>query len=505
MKIESFPGPGFSAKAQGYLGGGVTPERHVSIMQQVGSRLGQPYAFGFVNNREVNPRLRGWIKYRTFKNMMTNSHIVNTGVTLYLDMVMKSKLSFLPAIPEGEEGDEDAKMYADMAEQILKEDPKTPLRKIMARIAMFRFNGYSVQNWWARRREDGVITVADVSERIPETIEEITSDDHGEVQQFVQRLHTGQYGVIPIMNAVYLVDDSLHTEPEGTGLCRSLFPYWEQVESFRNLEGIGYEKDMRGIIKGSFDIEGAIEEAIEKLDEGATDAQIADFVAAKTKDLADFVFGKRKQSRTGVIVDSSVHEGVATDGTNRPINARKQDVELLENEESSFSDLEITIKRIEREMATVMGIQQVMLGDGKTGSWALAKEQADEFGLRVGSSIDAVAEALREQILKRIFMLNGWPLEMLPTVTAELPNYVTADEKAGVLTKLNGMDTRDPAVDDIRAQAGLPPVPEEIKESNEEMREMEMEQMANPPEDPMRKGRKKKKPAEKDSKQKDLL
>ena len=484
------------------LRGGITPERRASIRQQVGSRLGQPFAFGFVNNRELNPRLRGWIKYRTFKNMATNSHIVNTGVTLYLDMVMKSKWKFMPAVIEGNPMYEQAKMYAELAKQILVDDPKTQFQRIVGRAAMFRFNGYSCLNWWVRRREDGIITIVDISERLPETIEEIDSDENGEVTQFVQRMHTGQYGVIPVSNTVYLVDDSLHTEPEGTGLFRSLYPYWEDMESYRNLQAIGYERDMRGVMKAWADIEGEITKAEETLGEGATDEEIMAVVMAKIKPIYDFVRLQRKDKQTSIVMDGGVAVGERADGSTQAIAVRKNDVAPLEVEDMSFDDMEVTLKRIEREMALIMGIQQVMLGDGSRGSWSLAKEQADEFGVRVSSSIDMVVDAFREQILKRIFMLNGWPMEMIPTITAEMPDYVSIMDKAKSLKDLEELDVRDPVHDVLRAEMRLPPVPESLKQEKTRMQENSMGGESNDPS--MEKGKKGKK-KKTDTMQKDLL
>ena len=425
-----------------------------------GSVQGQEHVFGSVNVNERDSALRGWKRYRTFINMALNSHIVSTGVSLYLDLATRSRWEFVPA-QNGEGMDRDGEgKYAEMSKQILMEDPMTTFRNIVARSSMFRFNGYSVQNWWVKRdKEAGMITIDDIENRPPETIEDINVDIRGNVTDFEQRTLTNQLVRIPKSLSLYLADNSIETKPEGSGLYRSLYPHWIKLQRYNQLLGYGFETDLRGVPIGLFPMQERYV-AIKRDHPGWTTEQINQAVMQEMQPLLDFIKNHIKTPERGTVLESAVYS--ALDEAARPIPARKHDIRVLENEGTSFGNVENSIIRLEREMALIMGIEQSTLGSDSTGSWALAKVQSDQFGLRVTSSLNGLSDAFRDQLLKPVFILNGWDTNLVPDIKVELPTYTPPVEQAAILQQLNmlAVHPEDTVIDEIRAAIGLSRMPE---------------------------------------------
>ena len=191
---------------------------------------------GLVDTKERDKQLASHDeRHRTYGSLLRNTSIVAASVRYYLNLVAKSEWSFEPS-----EADTTGE-YAEKLEEILTSDPRTPWHRIVRRSAMYRFYGFSVQEWRAKRREDGTITFADIRPRPQATIERWDVDEEGEVIGMVQtRPQDRQYLYIPRSKALYIVDDSLDDSPEGLGLFRHMVSPAERLSRYEQLEGFGY-------------------------------------------------------------------------------------------------------------------------------------------------------------------------------------------------------------------------------------------------------------------------
>ena len=199
---------------------------------------------GYIESREKSPELGSQrARYETYSNILTNVAIVAAGVRYFLNLIGNSKwiVHAEGSTPE----------LATLAEEILMKDPSTPWSRIIRRAAMYRFYGFSVQEWTARRREDGRITFLDVAPRAQSTIERWDVDRVGDVLGIVQRSPQTQEEIyLPRGKVMYLVDDSIHDSPEGLGLFRHLVDPANRLRRYEQLEGYGFEADLRGIPVG---------------------------------------------------------------------------------------------------------------------------------------------------------------------------------------------------------------------------------------------------------------
>ena len=146
--------------------------------------IGVPIYGGYIVTQEKHPSLATPDqRYRTYSDLLANTSIAAAGVRYFLNLIGGTQWQFLPAV----EGDTQAQEYADLATQMLTEDPATPWHRVTRRMSMYRFWGFSIQEWTAIKRDDGRMTFADIEPRAQRTIERWDVDDAGKLYGVVQR------------------------------------------------------------------------------------------------------------------------------------------------------------------------------------------------------------------------------------------------------------------------------------------------------------------------------
>src|SRR6056297_3638302 len=136
---------------------------------------------GYVQELEKDASLTGRERYRTFSQILADTAVVSAGVRYFLNLAAGATWSFEAAEdhPMGEE-------LAEAAQRMLTEDPETSWARIVRRAAMYRFYGFSVQEWVMKRAEDGSLTFADITPRPQITITRWDVDVGGGVLGMIQ-------------------------------------------------------------------------------------------------------------------------------------------------------------------------------------------------------------------------------------------------------------------------------------------------------------------------------
>jgi hypothetical protein len=408
--------------------------------------MGRAVYGGFIQENETSSDLTGDKRFETYSEILANTSIVATGVRYFLNLTAKAEWSFVPAEhPEGQK-------YADLAEEMLTEDPRTPWHRIVRRSAMYRFYGFSIQEWTARRREDGLITFADIAPRAQRTIKRWDIDeDTGDVLGMLQTLPQSQREVyLPRQKVMYMVDDTLEDSPTGLGIFRHLVAPAARLRRYEQLEGFGFETDLRGIPVGR----GPFSELAKMVEDG--DLTAADRIAIE-KPMRDFIENHIKSPKLALLLDSKTYE--TQDETERASNAKQWDVELLKGGSTSFGDVATAISRVNKEMARVLGVEQLLLGDDAAGSFALSKDKTNSFFLLVDGTLREITETVTDDLLKTLWQLNGFPEEAMPTIANEAVRFQDVEQIAASLRDMASagavMSPDDPAIGEVRDLLGL--------------------------------------------------
>lgn len=427
----------------GLLGG--RRDTKVRPTETVG-HIGTAIYGGFVVSNEVESSLQDRARFQTFSQILANCSIVAASTRYFLNLIGGADWSFVPADhPRGSE-------YADLAEEILTIDPYTPFARQVRRAAMYRFYGFSIQEWTARRRADGILTLRDVAARAQITIERWDLNLDGTVNGVVQRNPQDQQEVyLPRGKIVYLVDDSLNDSPEGLGLFRHVVESARRLERYEQLEGFGFESDLRGIPIGR----APYSELAQRLRSGEITIEQAREAVAP---LENFIKNHIKKPDLGLMMDSTVFTG--QDEERNPSATPKFDLSLLTGSATTLPDAARAIERVNREIARVLGTESLLLGSGE-GSLALARDKTHQFALVVDAALVEIGAAFRRDLLDVIWKLNGWDPETRPELTARSVSYRDVEQVARSLREMSlagaVLPPDDPAINEVRALLGLSP------------------------------------------------
>jgi hypothetical protein len=329
-------------------------------------------------------------------------------------------------------------------------DMSTPWQKVVRRAALYRFHGFSVQEWTAYRRPDGAVGVRNIAARPQSTIEQWDVGEHGEVFGVVQRSpSTGLDIYLPRWKLVYLVDDSISDSPEGAGLFRHIVESVRRLKRYEQLEGWGFETDLRGIPVGRA--------PLAKLQELVKSGEINDAQADEAlSGLRKFLQGHVRNPALGLLLDSVTYEDLET---RRPSSERKWDVDLLRAEATSQPEVLRAIERVNREIARVLGIEQLLLGDNGVGSFAMSKDKSRNFAIVIDSALQEMRQQFEKDVIGPIWRLNGWPDESRPRIKTDRLEFRDVEEVTAALERLARAGATimpdDPAVHDVRQILGL--------------------------------------------------
>lgn len=401
---------------------------------------------GYVEVIEKDPRLAGANRYQTYRDMMCNTSIVAAGLRFFLNLISKPEWKW--EAPEGSETTE----YTELVEEALK-NCVTSWPRIVRKSGLFLFHGFSIQEWTAKKNKEGKIVFADIESRPQNTIERWDVNPQGTILGVEQRPAMGMPVYLDRRKLLYLVDDTYTDSPEGMGLFRNLIGPAETMKRYRELEIVGFDRDLRGIPIGKAPL-SFLQDLVDKNQLSPEDRDKI------LQGLRNFVQMQAKGKATGAIIDSDIYEGMNADGQ-QPTAVAKWGLDLLQGGSTSHKELAEANIRLTEDMARIMGIEGVLLGSNNFGSMALSKDKSSNLYLNVYSTLNMIVEAVGRDLVDMLWALNGLPEEEKPKgkvgqirerdiseVTAALREMATA---GAVLAP------DDPAIDEVRRMLALSP------------------------------------------------
>jgi hypothetical protein len=418
--------------------------------------LGAPgfQAFGgMIVSNETNPDLKDRNKYKTYSELLANAAIVATGVRTFLTLISNSKWTVKPA----EEDNAMAQEIADFIQDCM-DDMATPWYRVVRRSAMYRFYGFSVQEWTAKKRVDGKIGMLDIEVRPPVTITAWDFDDTNKVEAMIQTSPQTQEEIrIPRWKTIYAVDDTLNDSPEGLGLFRHLVDRNRVLKRYEQLEGQGYETDLCGIpiAKGPLKY---MDEAVKAGTMSARDREHA------LSNMQSFLSDYTRTPNKSLLMDSAVYRdgGETKPHTSTPL----WELELLQGSDRDFESMANAIRRVMFEMAMILGVESLMIGANGIGSLALSRDKSQRLYMLVDSTLQELQEIMEHDFIWPLMQLNGFPAELMPTFETEAIQYREITDVTGALKDLatSGAPimSGDPVVNEVRAMVGLDPVPDDL-------------------------------------------
>ena len=408
---------------------------------------------GEIQTNEANQDLTGSARYRTYSDILANVSIVAAGTRYFLNLLSKADWSVQPATGDGV-NEAQAEALAELVEDMMH-DMTTPWFRVIRRAAMYRFYGFSIQEWTAKRRDDGFLGMMDIEPRPQATIDrwdvDITGTVHGVIQDSPQ---SGREIYLPRGKIVYLVDDTLSDSPEGMGIFRHLAEPATRLQEFQKFEAYGYEMDLRGVPILRAPI-AAIRAAVESGNMSGAEAQTA------IANLQSFLQSHSRSPKAGLLLDSAVY--MTTDERQSPSQVKQYDLETVQADSAdSAVAIGTAIERLNRELARTLGVEHLLLGGDGAGSLALSRDKTNNFGLLVDSSLMELRVSMENDFLGPLWKINGWDPALMPSFRIEQIQYRDIEQITAALKDMAiaGLTPDDPAINEVRRLLGLSDAPE---------------------------------------------
>lgn len=433
-------------------------DKRPSPFKEVGA-AGFTSVGGYLYDREKNPKLRGSKKYEYYEDLIANVSIIAAGVRFYTTLISSTEWKFEPRDDSAQ-----AQEYADFYNRIIGEMQGT-WQQTVRQSSMFIFNGFAAIEKTAKKLDDGTIGIHSLEVRPCRTFTRWDIDDNGNILGLIQtRPNSGEELYIPRDKLVLLQDQLFSDSPEGQGLIRCCAETADRLKSLQLLERISGERNLSGI-------------PIAKAPLAALDAAVAageiteEQKKASLQGLADMVSLVRKGEQTGIILDSKTYDSVSD--TSRNVSATSQwALELLTANSSGLAELDTVIRRLNMEIARIMGVEMLLLGDGSTGSMALSQDKTKSLMLSINSSIKDIESQFQKDLVPWIGRLNSFDEKLLPRLTGsevsarEIGDLIAAmrDLSAAGLT----LNREDEAAKELFSILGLTPLDPNLEVTPEE-------------------------------------
>ena len=387
-----------------------TNRRNVIATRTIGSSGTAVYG-GYIVEKDKESSLTGVNRYRTYSELFANTTIVAAGVRYFLNLGGSAHWKVLPVVGEDKKISPEAQEMADLVQKMLFEDMVTAWDHVIRYLLIHRFMGFSMMEWTAEKRKDGYYSFSHIEARPQWTIEEWDTDRSGRVKGVNQRSPQDQrYTYLPRGKLLYAVDQTFTDDPRGIGIFRHIVKISKRLDDYENLEQQGYRTDMRGI-----PIAYAPLSEIEALKTAGklTPAQ----AQAAINPIIALVRNHIRGTDTGMVLESDVFKGIGEDKT--PITKRKYEFELLNGGSLGFVPLSATIERMNREIARVLGVEQLLLGSDSSGSLALSRDKSRAFFLQVNAGLSHIQKMLQRDVIDVLWRLNGFDPELKPKLFHE--------------------------------------------------------------------------------------
>lgn len=321
---------------------------------------------------------------------------------------------------------------------------------------------------------DGFYGIRKIASRAQWTIskfdvDEKSGDLKGVEQDTIGKLNNNY---IPKNKLMHYRTTVVNNDPSGRSILRNAYKSYVYLTSLQTTEGIAVERELNGI--------PIVRIPSEYLSDDATDEQKAVRMSAERigRDL--------KFNEQGSIVLPS--DPYIIDGE-KATSIRLVDVELIASMGTRNIQIDPIIKRYQHDIARSVMAEFLMLGSGSSGSYALSKSKTDIFLRSVESYINTIYDVINMQLIKPLWMLNGFPIETMPKIVAGDVAPHDLDQISSFVRNLNGADidltNQIEIVNALMEVAELPHV-DEVKyneglENKKKQREAEILKLAQPP------------------------
>lgn len=412
--------------------------------------------FGGIPQEEIRTELNFPKTLSTYKQMLLHP-ACNAPISMYKAMLSKATLRVLPCSnPTAKE-----KKQAQIVETMLAE-MDIPMQDVIASALTALDCGFAPLEKVFRIRtkengsmyDDGLIGIKKLALRHQGSVDNFVFDDDGnEVLGMKQNLayvndpfgryktRTSSTVVLPREKFMLFTVGGNKSNPYGTSPLRNVFLPWKYLQAIEELEASGVAKDLQGI--------PFMKIPAQYMSAEATPEQKLAYAGFQ-----NILRNLQQNSQAGVVLPSDTDPE-----TKQPLF----DLELLATVgQKSFDTTKI--KEYYRTMIFIgLSADILLMGNTQTGSFALGAIKNSLTSTTVESYLSDILRVFNEDLIKHIYLLNGWDVTRRCTLDSEgfaeidLDSYSKAINRIGATGYLPR--TLD-VINDVMSKMGLDALPE---------------------------------------------
>lgn len=325
--------------------------------------------------------------------------------------------------------------------------------------------GSAYATWTARRQSAPAagarLGLADLTWIPLGTIDRWDLDPQGRLLGFAQRdPQTAAEVPIGRERLLHVRDLPTTNHPAGDGALRTVAEAGRSIIALSKLLKKGFEKDVNGvpIVWGPLAEKKAL---IGKIPEGGTKVYTAADFARDVAPMFDFVDADKRKDG-GLVFDAAPY----TDVEGNPSGSRKYDAKVLSASSSSHAQI---MDRINDEIwygLAALGCEWMAMGRAN-GTQAMHVSKAAMFAMVVSSSLTRFAGAFTRDVVRSLWILNGWDPanpsdpQNLPTLewdALELSDVASVVNAIAQALSAGGVEPgrADDVIDAVLSNMGLP-------------------------------------------------
>lgn len=410
---------------------------------------GVKYSGGFLSD-EFHPKLRGTLAYKVFREMRDNDAICGS-VYYSMDTMIRGTPVSIEAVDEGPE----ALKVKDHVTACL-DDMDVGFSDFLSDVNTAMWAGFAVHgcSYKVRRGpdapteflrsqyDDGLVGWQSLPARSQDTLQEWKFRNDGRVLGVYQTAEPNYMRTYLDMEADHLLHFRVvnnRGNPEGRSLFRSAYRSWFFLKRIQELEAIGVEKDLVGML--------VFQLPLDYFQKGAD--------SDKTDTVERFrIVGER--ARRGE------HECIVMPTEEDSEGKTGFSASLLSSGGRRPIDVNEIIKRLESRIALSLLGEAALLGmqgTGSSGSWAMHSDKTHMAAMALHAFMSSIESVMTRKAIPRLVRACGWPVALSPSFkfgdvetddSSPLATSISALVSAGVMVPGPQLDRY------LRIRMGLP-------------------------------------------------
>ncbi len=440
--------------------------------------------YGQIRGDELLRELKGKKGITKYREMRDNDATI--GAIMY---ATEQVLRDVPKIVKPADKSDEAQEYADYVTSVFDDMEHTLDDHISEALSSLTYGFAFFEVVYKRRMgpdfkdkkrhskfSDGYWGVTKLSSRAQWTIEPSTDSvdkktgDLLGIRQSSSLLDSTNKGFIPADKLVHYRTTTVNNDIYGRSILRNAYKSYTYLTNLQAIEAIAVERELHGIPIGRM--------PAEYLGASATDDQ-----KSIRADFERMLRDLKNNEQGYALLPSDRHldnEGKSTGG----VAARLVDIELITSNGTRNIDIDPIIKRYQGDISRSVMAEFLMLGSSSAGSYALSKSKTDLFLRSMESYINSVYDILNKQLVEPLWMLNGFPVEMMPKIEAGDVAPHDLKELGSYLRNLNGanidLSNQPEIINELLNTAELPELDVDLYNESKEQKKVDAQTKNEP-------------------------